>query len=150
MKLKGNIDKLSYKTLGSAGMDLRSTVDLMLPSMEWYPVPTGVYIDTAESPHEYLKVVPRSGLSYNYGITTDSHRVIITEKGVTVLNDPGTIDWDYPDEIKVILINLSDDMFIIRKGDRIAQLILSEYKRIENVLVEETERTGGLGHTGVK
>lgn len=135
MKLKGNIKDITYKTIGSAGCDLRSTIDLVLPAGEWYAVPTGVYIERGQ-PNEYLQVVPRSGLAY--------------KQGITVLNSPGTIDYDYPDEIKVILINHSKDIVAVRVGDRIAQLILSEYKHIENISIESSERTGGLGSTGVK
>lgn len=137
MILKGNIDKVNYKTQGSAGFDLRSTQDIVLPPGEWYAVPTGVYIEDADE-EEYLSIVPRSGLAYKYG--------------VTVLNSPGTIDSDYRDEIKVLLVNLSkENYFAIRVDDRIAQAILCETKQFNiNIEISNSIRSGGLGSTGVE
>lgn len=133
MKLKGNIDKLQYKTLQSAGFDLVSTENVVLPAGEWYAVGTGVFIEEAGE-FEDLEIRPRSGLAYNHG--------------VTVLNSPGTIDADYPGEIKVILYNGSKELYAVMTGDRIAQAVLRKHKRVENVPVAETKREGGLGSTG--
>lgn len=135
MKLAGNIKNLQYETEWSAGFDLRSTENIVLPPGEWYPVPTGVYIEEADA-NEFLAIVPRSGLAVS--------------EGITVLNAPGTIDADYPGEIKVILINFGDDVFPIEAGDRIAQGILMERKLVKNIKVSSKVREGGLGHTGVK
>ena len=158
MKLKGNIGKLAYQTEKSAGLDLRSTVDVILPPGEWYPIPTGVYIDTAED-DEYMKIVPRSGLAYRDGVTVFNNETfcecpfckkVFPLYDQTVLNNPGTIDADYPDEIKVILINLSDELFVVEKGDRIAQGIVQTMIHLENGETLGVTRDGGLGSTGVK
>jgi len=128
-----------YETDASAGMDLRAFLeeDICLKSLERALVPTGIFI---ELPVGYeAQVRPRSGLAI--------------KKGVTVLNTPGTIDADYRGEVKVILINLSSDEYIIRDGERIAQMIVSSHARAEWVQVEELKETergaGGFGHTGI-
>jgi len=127
-----------YSTKQSAGMDLRAdlTEPLVLKPFERKLIPTGLYI---QLPDGYeAQVRPRSGLAIN--------------KGVTVLNSPGTIDADYRGEIKIILINLSQEEFIINHGERIAQMIISAYKQVEWEEVfqlEDSERgEGGFGHTG--
>lgn len=135
MKLKGNIEDLSYETSEAAGFDIRSTEDVVIHPGGWYAVSTGLYVDEAEA-NEYLQIVPRSGLAYR--------------DGITVLNSPGTIDPDYTKEIKVILINHGSELFTVTEGMRIAQGILSEYKHIDNIDVSENKRSGGFGSTGVK
>lgn len=129
-----------YATETSAGMDLRANLDLsiVLKPMERVLVPTGLFI---ELPAGYeAQVRPRSGLAYKHGIS--------------VLNTPGTIDADYRGEIKVILINLSSDIFQIDDGERIAQLVIAKHEHAELIQVEllnETGRgSGGFGHTGRK
>ena len=129
-----------YETDGSSGMDLRANLDedICLKSLERALVPTGLFI---EIPHGYeAQVRPRSGLA--------------AKKGITVLNTPGTIDSDYRGEVKVILVNLSNEEFIIRNGERIAQMIISKHEKAEWIQVEElveTERgAGGFGHTGIQ
>lgn len=129
-----------YETIASAGMDLRANIEneISLAPMERCIVPTGLFI---ELPIGFeAQVRPRSGLAI--------------KKGVTVLNAPGTIDADYRGEIGVILINLSNDTFVIENGERIAQLIIAKHERAEWLEVEtlsETSRgTGGFGSTGVK
>ena len=129
-----------YATEQSAGMDLRANIDapIILKPLERRLIPTGLYISL---PIGYeAQVRPRSGLAI--------------KKGVTVLNTPGTIDADYRGEICVILINMSQEDFIINDGERIAQMIISKHERAEweevDVL-DETERgDGGFGHSGVK
>ena len=128
----------SYETSSSAGMDLRANLDepITLKPLERFLVPTSLFI---ELPVGYeAQVRPRSGLAF--------------KKGVTVLNTPGTIDADYRGEIKVILINLSNEDFVINDGERIAQMIISSHEQAEWVQVDElveTERgAGGFGHTG--
>jgi len=130
----------SYETLGSAGMDLRANVDLAvsLNPLERNLVPTGLFI---ELPSGYeAQIRPRSGLA--------------VKKGLTLLNTPGTIDSDYRGEIKIIMVNLSDQVQVIEPGERIAQMIISKYEKVEWELVDEIEETmrgaGGFGHTGVK
>jgi dUTP pyrophosphatase len=128
----------AYETKASAGMDLRAHLDadILLRPLERTLVPTGLFI---ELPIGYeAQVRPRSGLAI--------------KKGVTVLNTPGTIDADYRGEIKVIMINLSNENYTISDGERIAQMIISAHSTAEWIEVDElvqTERgAGGFGHTG--
>jgi dUTP pyrophosphatase len=129
-----------YETALSAGMDLRAwTPDvIVLKPLERAMVPTGLFIELPEGYEAQVR--PRSGLA--------------AKKGVTVLNSPGTVDADYRGEIKVILINLSNEDFEIHSGDRIAQMVIARHERINPVRAEilsDTERgQGGFGHTGVK
>lgn len=129
-----------YATEKSAGMDLRANIDepIELHPMERRLINTGLHIALPDGFEAQVR--PRSGLALKHG--------------VTVLNSPGTIDADYRGEIMVLLINLSQQDFVIRDGERIAQLVVARYEGIEWVEVEcldETERgTGGYGHTGVK
>jgi deoxyuridine 5''-triphosphate nucleotidohydrolase (dut) len=130
----------AYETVNSAGMDLRAYLpdgELVIKPMQRALVPTGLFM---EIPVGYEgQVRPRSGLAI--------------KSGITVLNSPGTIDADYRGEVKVILINLSDVDFVIKSGDRIAQLVIAKHEQPEIVEVQslsETERgAGGFGHTGV-
>ncbi len=130
----------SYETLLSAGMDLRAvtTKPITLGSLDRVIIKTGLFI--ALSGGYEAQVRPRSGLA--------------AKKGITVLNAPGTIDADYRGEIGVILVNLSKEDFTIENGDRIAQLIIAKYERVEwnNVkeLSETSRGSGGFGSTGVK
>ena len=129
----------AYETVNSAGMDLRAYLpdgEMVIKPMQRALVPTGLFM---EIPVGYEgQVRPRSGLAI--------------KSGITVLNSPGTIDADYRGEVKVILINLSDQDFVINSGDRIAQLVIAKCEQTEVVEVEtlsETERgAGGFGHTG--
>lgn len=128
----------SYATPGSAGMDLRASLNetIVLQPMERQLVPTGLFV---ELPVGYeAQVRPRSGLAINHGITC--------------LNSPGTIDSDYRGELKVILINLGNEPHAIKNGDRIAQMIISRVEQVELLQVNSltiTERgEGGFGHTG--
>jgi dUTP pyrophosphatase len=127
-----------YATQASAGMDLRANLDqpVILKSLERTIVPTGLFI---ELPVGFeAQVRPRSGLAF--------------KNGITVLNSPGTIDADYRGEIKVILINLSSETFIINEGERIAQMVIAKHEQAEWISVEELVETqrgqGGFGHTG--
>jgi dUTP pyrophosphatase len=129
-----------YETVASAGMDLRANLDesISLSPLQRTLVPTGLFI---ELPVGFeAQVRPRSGLAIKHGIS--------------VLNSPGTIDADYRGEIKVILVNLSDQQFEIQDGERIAQMIISAHvqAQLEEVeMLSETERgAGGFGHTGHK
>ena len=129
-----------YATSQSAGMDLRAnlTEAITLNPLERMLVKTGLYI---QLPVGYeAQIRPRSGLAY--------------KKGITVLNSPGTIDADYRGEIGVILVNLSDEEFVIEDGERVAQMIIAKHEQADwEVVVElvETERgVGGFGSTGVK
>ena len=129
----------AYATPLSAGMDLRANLSepLTLAPMQRCLVPTGLYI--ALPPGFEAQVRPRSGLAL--------------KKGVTVLNSPGTIDADYRGEICIILINLSDEPFVIGDGERIAQMIVARHEQAaweEVEVLDETRRgTGGFGHNGV-
>jgi len=127
-----------YATNGSAGMDLRAEIALpvTLKPLERQLIPTGLFIalpDGAEA-----QVRPRSGMA--------------AKKGITMLNSPGTIDSDYRGEIKVIVINLSNEEQVIEPGERIAQLVVAKYEKVQwrevNELVETSRGTGGFGHTG--
>ena len=138
---KSNNALPAYETVNSAGMDLRAYLpdgELVIKPMQRALVPTGLFM---EIPVGYEgQVRPRSGLAI--------------KSGITVLNSPGTIDADYRGEVKVILINLSDADFVIKSGDRIAQLVIAKHEQPEVVEVQvlsETERgAGGFGHTGKK
>ena len=130
----------AYETVASAGMDLRAFIpgDIILKPLERALVPTGLFI---ELPIGFeAQVRPRSGLAI--------------KKGVTVLNTPGTIDADYRGEIKVILVNLSNEDFVVKDGERIAQMIIASHEQAEWMQVEELEQTsrgaGGFGSTGHK
>ncbi|MBQ2397826.1 MAG: dUTP diphosphatase [Bacteroidales bacterium] len=128
----------AYETILSAGMDLRAslTESIILQPMQRALIPTGLYIELPAGTEAQIR--PRSGLAFKHGIT--------------VLNSPGTIDADYRGEIKVLLINLSQEPFEIKDSERIAQMIISKHETVEWQLVEslnETQRgEGGFGHTG--
>lgn len=143
-KLSINIINLSanplpcYATAGSSGMDLRADIeaDITLNSLERRLVPTGLFI---ELPQGYeAQVRPRSGLA--------------VKQGITCLNSPGTIDADYRGELKVVLINLSNEPQTIHKGDRIAQMVIQKVETVTLTQVNEINSTvrgeGGFGHTG--
>lgn len=130
----------NYETIASAGMDLRAnlTESIVLKPLERIIVKTGLFI---ELPIGYeAQVRPRSGLA--------------AKKGITVLNSPGTVDADYRGEIGVILVNLSNDDFIVENGERVAQLVIAKHERAEWLEVTELTETsrgeGGFGSTGVK
>ncbi len=128
----------SYSTLFSAGMDLRANLDdpIVLPPGARVLVPTGLYISIPQGYEAQIR--PRSGLAL--------------KKGITLLNTPGTIDADYRGEIGIIVINLSQEVFVVNDGERIAQMVIAKYETIEWELcdtLDQTERgTGGFGHTG--
>ena len=129
-----------YSTIHSAGMDLRANITepITLKPLERVLVPTGLYI---ELPVGYeAQIRPRSGLAL--------------KKGITVLNTPGTIDADYRGEIGIILINLSNEEFVIEHGERICQMVIASHEHIGWEVVEFLEETirgaGGFGHTGKK
>ena len=137
---KGHKPLPQYATAQSAGMDLRANLDapVTLKPLERRLIPTGLHIAL---PVGYeAQVRPRSGLAL--------------KKGITVLNTPGTIDADYRGEIGVVLINLSQDEFVVEDGERIAQMVIARHEQgdFEEVeVLDETERgEGGYGHTGVK
>ena len=129
-----------YATPLSAGMDLRANLDapVVLRPMERRLIPTGLRIALPEGYEAQVR--PRSGLAL--------------KKGVTVLNTPGTVDADYRGEVGVILINLSQEDFVVEDGERIAQMVIARHEQAELVEVSvlgETERgAGGFGHSGVK
>lgn len=130
----------NYQTEASAGMDLRANLlegNIVLKPLQRVLVPTGLYIELLLGFEAQIR--PRSGLAYKHGIT--------------VLNSPGTIDADYRGEIKVLLINLSDQPFEIVHGERIAQMIIAQHEQIvweETTELSDTVRgAGGYGHTGV-
>lgn len=128
----------TYATDAAAGLDLRATLDesVTLAPLQRALIPTGLYI---ELPVGYeAQVRPRSGLA--------------AKNGITVLNSPGTIDADYRGEIKVILVNLSNEPFVVQDGERIAQLVIAKHEQItwkEADQLNDSERgSGGFGHTG--
>ena len=129
-----------YETLASAGMDLRANITeaIVLQPLERTIVKTGLFI---ELPIGYeAQVRPRSGLA--------------AKKGITVLNTPGTVDADYRGEIGVILVNLSNEAFVIENGERIAQLVIAKHERAEwnevDQLSDTSRGAGGFGSTGTK
>ncbi|MBR2232529.1 MAG: dUTP diphosphatase [Prevotella sp.] len=137
---RGHQQLPAYATPQSAGMDLRANLDepLTLHPFERKLVKTGLFIALPEGYEAQVR--PRSGLALKHGIT--------------VLNTPGTIDADYRGEVGVLLINLSQEDFVIEDGERIAQMVIARHEQGEFVVVEELDETergaGGYGHTGVK
>ena len=136
---KSNNELPSYGTLNSAGLDLRANLEetITLKPLEKILIPTGLHIQLPKG--NVGLICPRSGLAI--------------KEGITVLNAPGIIDEDFIGEIKVILINLSNKNVIINNGDRIAQLIITNYFQVK---LEETDKLsltergeGGFGHTGI-
>ena len=128
----------AYATEGSAGMDIRAYVKhpIVLQPLERVLVPTGLYI---ELPIGYeCQIRPRSGLALKHGIT--------------IANSPGTVDSDYRDEIGIIVINLSKEPYVIKDGERICQMVIAPYQRVEWDQVEVLDDTdrgdGGFGHSG--
>ncbi|HAK12509.1 MAG TPA: dUTP diphosphatase [Chitinophagaceae bacterium] len=128
----------AYATVGSSGMDLRANLDqpLELAPMQRVLVPTGLFIELPD--HLEAQIRPRSGLAI--------------KQGITCLNTPGTIDADYRGEIKIILINLSNEIQSVHNGDRIAQMVIQKVEQVEWEEVENLNETargdGGFGHTG--
>ena len=128
----------AYATEKSAGMDIKANIEdpVTLAPLERAMIPTGLFIALPDGTEAQIR--PRSGLAAKHGIS--------------VLNSPGTIDADYRGEIKVILVNLSNEPFVINPGERIAQMVVAKYEKVEWEEVEtldETERgTGGFGSTG--
>ena len=137
---KGRQPLPQYATPQSAGMDLRANLDepVTLQPLERRLIPTGLYIALPEGYEAQVR--PRSGLAL--------------KRGITVLNAPGTIDADYRGEVGVLLVNLSQEPFVVNDGERIAQMVIARHEQGEFVEVDaldETERgAGGYGHTGVK
>lgn len=129
----------AYMTDGSAGMDLRAAVtdDMILLPGDYGAVPTGICIALPQGCEAQIR--PRSGLAMKHG--------------VTLLNTPGTIDADYRGEIKILMINFGKEPFIIRRGDRIAQMVIAQVFQGEIQVVDTLDQTvrndGGFGHTGV-
>ena len=137
---KSKHDLPRYATELSAGMDLRANLDnpVVLKPLGRALVPTGLHIALPEGYEAQVR--PRSGLALKHG--------------VTLLNSPGTVDADYRGEIGVILVNLSNEEFVIHDGERIAQMVIARYERISWEQMDELDETrrgsGGFGHTGVK
>jgi len=135
---KSNNALPEYQTTGSAGMDLRAFLesDVVLKPLERTLISTGLYISLPDSYEAQIR--PRSGMAYKHGLT--------------VLNTPGTIDTDYRGEIKVLLVNLSNDDFTIKSGERIAQMVIAKFEQPELIEVSELSETdrnvGGFGSTG--
>lgn len=137
---RGHQQLPAYATPQSAGMDLRANLSepITLHPMERRLIPTGLHIALPEGYEAQVR--PRSGLALKHGLT--------------VLNTPGTIDADYRGEIGVVLINLSQEDFVINDGERIAQMVIARHEQGDLLVVEELDQTergeGGYGHTGVK
>ena len=137
---RGHQQLPAYATPQSAGMDLRANIEepIVLHPMERRLIPTGLHIALPEGYEAQVR--PRSGLALKHGLT--------------VLNSPGTIDADYRGEVGVLLINLSQEDFVVEDGERIAQMVIAKHEQADFVMVEELDQTergeGGYGHTGVK
>lgn len=135
---KGNQPLPEYATTQSAGMDLRANINspILLQSLDRKLIPTGLHIALPEGYEAQIR--PRSGIAIKHGITC--------------LNTPGTIDSDYRGDIGVELVNLSHDDYVIQPGERIAQMVINKFEKIEFELVDELDETergeGGFGHTG--
>jgi dUTP pyrophosphatase len=130
----------AYATAGSAGMDIRAnlTETVTLQPFQRNLIPTGLFIELPDGYEAQIR--PRSGMAM--------------KQGITCLNSPGTVDADYRGELKVILINLSNEKQVINHGDRIAQMIIAKTEKAELYLVEQLNGSvrgeGGFGHTGIK
>ncbi|HDZ41015.1 MAG TPA: dUTP diphosphatase [Bacteroidetes bacterium] len=130
----------AYSTESSAGMDIRANLenDVTLLPLERALIPTGLYVELPEGYEAQIR--PRSGLAL--------------KRGISVLNSPGTIDADYRGEIGIIIVNLSNEEYTIKDGERICQMIVAKHERVkwdEVDILEETKRgEGGFGHTGKK
>jgi dUTP pyrophosphatase len=128
----------AYATAGSSGLDLMANLEapVILNSLERAMIPTGIFIELPDGFEAQVR--PRSGLA--------------AKQGLTCLNSPGTVDADYRGELKVILVNLSNETQTIRHGERIAQMVIQQVERIHwepvNELSETTRNQGGFGHTG--
>lgn len=135
---KSNNPLPSYETVHAAGMDIRAFIEkeVVIKPFERVLIPTGLFIELPEGFEAQIR--PRSGLALRYGIT--------------VLNSPGTIDSDYRGELQVLLINLSSDNYLVKNGERIAQMIIARHEKAnwdEVQILSETDRgAGGYGHTG--
>ncbi|MBQ3619482.1 MAG: dUTP diphosphatase [Bacteroidales bacterium] len=136
---KSNNPLPTYSTEYSSGLDLRANLDndLVIKPLQRVLVPTGLFIELTEGYEAQIR--PRSGLAIKYGIT--------------VLNTPGTIDTDYRGEIKIILINLSNEDFTIHHGDKIAQMVIAKFEKADLKIVDSLSETvrsdGGFGHSGI-
>lgn len=136
---KSNNPLPTYSTEFSSGLDLRANLDndLVIKPLQRVLVPTGLFIELNEGYEAQIR--PRSGLAIKYGIT--------------VLNTPGTIDTDYRGEIKIILINLSNEDFTIHHGDKIAQMVIAKFEKADLKIVDSLSETvrsdGGFGHSGI-
>lgn len=130
----------AYQTEGSAGMDLRAELEspVTLKPLERALIPTGLFIELPAGFEAQIR--PRSGLAYKHGLS--------------VLNSPGTIDSDYRGEIKVLLVNLSNEAFTVQDGERVAQIIIARHETVEWMAVsnleESTRSAGGFGSTGTR
>ena len=128
----------NYETELSAGLDLRANIseNIELKSLERTLVPTGLFIALPKGTEAQIR--PRSGLAFKHGLT--------------VLNSPGTIDADYRGELKVLLVNLSSEPFVIKTGERVAQMVVAKHEQVdwnEVEILDDTARgAGGFGHTG--
>ena len=137
---KGNQPLPKYQTAQSAGMDLRANIDapVLLKPLDRKLIPTGLHIALPEGYEAQIR--PRSGLAI--------------KKGITVINTPGTIDPDYTGDVGVILVNISNEDFVVQPGDRIAQMVINKFEQAKFEVVEELDETergeGGFGHTGNK
>ena len=137
---KGNQPLPKYQTSQSAGMDLRANIDapILIKPLDRKLIPTGLRIALPEGYEAQIR--PRSGLTI--------------KNGITIINTPGTIDPDYTGDVGVILVNISNEDFVVQPGDRIAQMVINKFEQAEFEVVEELDETergeGGYGHTGIK
>ena len=137
---KGKQPLPKYQTSQSAGMDLRANIDapVLIKPLDRKLIPTGLHIALPEGYEAQIR--PRSGL--------------VIKNGITIINTPGTIDPDYTGDVGVILVNISNEDFVVQPGDRIAQMVINKFEQAEFKVVEELDETergeGGFGHTGIK
>lgn len=137
---KGNQPLPKYQTAQSAGMDLRANINapVLIKPLDRKLIPTGLHIALPEGYEAQIR--PRSGLAI--------------KNGITIINTPGTIDPDYTGDVGVILVNISNEDFVVQPGDRIAQMVINKFEQAEFEIVEELDETergeGGYGHTGIK
>ena len=137
---KGKQPLPKYQTSQSAGMDLRANIDapILIKPLDRKLIPTGLHIALPEGYEAQIR--PRSGL--------------VIKNGITIINTPGTIDPGYRGDVGVILVNISNEDFVVQPGDRIAQMVINKFEQAKFEVVEELDETergeGGYGHTGIK
>jgi len=146
---KSKFDLPSYETKGSVGMDIRANIDkdITLYKNEQKLIPTGLFVELPD-----VVIDDNTGEGYGYEIQIRPRSGLSAKHGIIVVNSPGTIDCDYRGEIKIIMMNLLDKPYVVKSGDRIAQMVVNRFEKVtwnNTSDINNTDRgDGGFGHTG--